>query len=276
MKTILVIADHSPEAEHAAAFAMMIAQAVHANILIADTITTNRVNSGEPVLALGTGELGEATRFSLGALLRDMTDPVGAHIPEITKLNVSDYPVDELIAMINRKEIWLMVEGMPDALSKAAGGLKLNIQSVLNRVRCPLLLIPQSWELKKPERIVYLADLRYCRQFVLKYLGTVAAPFDAGISIAHLSAKGLTDIVDSYATEIFQKDILPHAHYEKMTLNNTRERDLHRAVDIMINSMHNDLMVLVNHRYHFEQLIGMNIGEVLPADITIPVLIFPL
>jgi hypothetical protein len=276
MKTILVIDDHSPEAEHAAAFALVIAQAVYADVLIADTVPARRVNSGEPVLAGRAGEPDEMIPFSRGAQLLDRADPSGAYLPEITELNISDYAIDDLIALINRKEIWMLTVGMPDALPAAAHGLKPDMQSVLNRVRCPLLLIPQNWELKKPQRVVYVADLRYCRQNVLTYLSALAASFDAGISIAHLPAKGLTDIVDSYATEIFQKNIVPHAHYEKVTLNNTRERDLHRAVDVMINGLHNDLLVFVNHRYHFEEIIGRRIGEVLPAEITIPVLIFPL
>jgi hypothetical protein len=276
MKTILIIADQSPEAEHAVAFALIIAQAVHADVLIADTVLSNRISSNAPVMAGRDNEPAQEAHCFTSEQLKTMIDPEEAYIPTIREVDISDYHITDLIAMVNKSEIWLLVEGMPDTLDKADGDLKLNIQSVLNRVRCPLLLIPQSWKLKKPERIVYLADLRYCRRFVLKFLSALAAPFDAGISIAHLSAKGLTDIVDSYAASIFQNDVLPQAHYEKMTLNNTRERNIHKAVDLMINVMKNDLMVLVNHRYHFEELIGRHIGDVLPADITIPVLIFPL
>ncbi|MES2108312.1 MAG: hypothetical protein V4577_06185 [Bacteroidota bacterium] len=276
MRTVFVITDHSPEADHAATFALMIAQAVHADLLIADTVKAKRITIGEPVLAGAGAESAEEPYLSPSESLRQRIDPDAAYLPEISELDISDLPLDDLIALIIRRDIWLMVEGMPDTLSKASSGIRLNIQSVLNRVRCPLMLIPKSWGLKRPERIVYLADLRYCRQFVLKFLGLLAAPFDAGISVAHLSAKGLTDIADSYAEEIFRKDIHPHAHYEKIMLSNTRERDLHLAVDVLINGLHNDLMVLVNHRYHFEELIGRRIGDVLPADITIPILIFPL
>ena len=277
MKTILIIADQSPESEHAAAFALMIAQAGHADVLIAGIVKSNSISSAGSVIAAGQGsEPPEETQFYVRERLQTTIDPAGAYIPLITEMDVSDYQLADLIAMVNLNHIWLMVGGMPDSLSRDAEDLKLNIQSVLNRVGCPLLLVPQSWVLKIPERIVYLADLRYCRQLVLKFLGELAAPFGAGISIAHLSAKGLTDIVDSYATTIFQNDILPYAHYDKMNLNNIKERDLHKALDVIINGMHTDLMVLVNHRYHFEELIGMYIGDVLPADITIPVLIFPI
>lgn len=276
MKTILIITDQTPEAEHAAAFALMIAQTVHADVLIADTVRSHMANSQEAVLACGEQDAATEQGYSESERLSLLVNPQGSYIPVIREMDVSDYQPAELIAMINREGIWLLVEGMPHTLARAAANLRLDIQSVLNRVRCPLLLVPQSWVLKKPERVVYLADLRYCRQFVLKFLAVLAAPFDARISITHLSAKGLTDIVEHYAAEIFQKEIVPHTPYKKITLNNTSERDLHRAVDVLINGMHHDLMVLVNHRYHFEELIGRSIGDVLPADITIPVLVFPL
>lgn len=113
MKTILVIDDHSPEARHAAAFALVIAQAVYADVLIADTVAANRVNSGEPVLAGRAGEPDETMPFSRGTQLLDRVDPAGAYLPEITELNISDYAIDELIAMINRNEIWMLAAGMP-------------------------------------------------------------------------------------------------------------------------------------------------------------------
>jgi len=44
---------------------------------------------------------------------------------------------------------------------------------------------------------------------------------------------------------------------------------------VMINGMHNDVLVMVNHRFHFEEIIGRYITEELPENITIPLLIFP-
>jgi hypothetical protein len=276
MKTILLITDHSPEAENAAMSALMIAQAVGANIVVADTVKNKQVTTKGFVTAGGLTEPGEDLPMDMVTQLREKVSAAGGYIPEITQIDISGLTINDLIIFINHKKIWLLVEGMTNKPGCLLPDLKLNVQSVLDRVGCPLLLIPQSWQVKNFERLVYLADLRYCRQFVLKFIGMLAAGFDACISIAHLSAKGLVDIVDNYATEIFQTSVIPHTHHGKISLNNILERDLHKAADVLINGMHNDLMVLVNHRYHFEELIGRRIGEALPADITIPVLIFPL
>jgi len=276
MKTILVITDHTPEAKHAAVFALMVAQIVGADILIADTIKVMELNKDQPVFAGAATEQPEEKMLNTKEQLELIINPDGPYHPVISEIDISDYETADLIALINRNDIWLLVVGMPNLLPCRAGNLSVNIQSVLNRVHCPLLLIPQGWKLKHLERIVYIADLRYCRLPVLKYLAKLAAPFDAGISIAHLSAKNMVHIVGSYADAIFQNEIMPHIHYDKISLNNTRERDVNRAVDVLINGMHNDLIVLVNHRYHFEEIIGRYIADALPPEITVPVLIFPM
>ena len=276
MKTILVITDNTPEAKHAAVFALMVAQIVGADILIADTIKVMELNKDQPVFAGPAIEQPEEKMLNAKEQLELIVNPDGPYHPVISEIDISDYETADLIALINRNDIWLLAVGMPNLLPGPGGNLSVNIQSVLNRVHCPLLLIPQGWKLKLLERVVYIADLRYCRLPVLKYLAKLAAPFDAGISIAHLSAKNMVHIVGSYADAIFQNEIMPQIHYDKISLNNTRERDVNRAVDVLINGMHNDLIVLVNHRYHFEEIIGRYINDALPPEITVPVLIFPM
>jgi hypothetical protein len=275
MKTILVISDHTPEAEHAAAFALMLAQSIRANILLADTINVAQLSKEEPVLAMAGETQTEDKPKSLKDRLESQMNHNLGYVPVIEEIDISEFDATKLAETINKNQISLLVKGMPDTL-QTTGNVKLNIQAVLNKVLCPLLLIPKGWSLKNLERIVYIADLRYCRLHVLKYLGKLALPNDASISIAHLSAKGLTDIIDTYARSIFNDEIVPLVRYDNLSLNNIREKNLDKAVDVIINGMHTDLMAMVNHRFHFEKILGEQIGQVLPPEITIPVLIFPI
>jgi hypothetical protein len=276
MKTILVISDHTPEAEHAAAFALMLAQSIQANILVADTIKAAQRHKEEPVMAMAGATQTEDKPKGIKDVLKLQINHNLSYVPVIGEIDISEFDSVKLAETINKNQIFLVIEGKPDILPQTAGNLKFNIQSVLNKVLCPLLLIPKSWALKNFERIVYIADLRYCRLHVLKYLAKLALPNGAGISIAHLSAKGLTDIMDTYAGSIFNDEIVPLIHYGNLSLNNIKEKDLNKAVDVIINGMHTDLVVMVNHRFHFEKILGGRIGQVLPPEITIPVLIFPL
>jgi hypothetical protein len=168
-----------------------------------------------------------------------------------------------------------MVAGAHELSDDHTQDVHINIQSVLNHVRCPLLLVPEKSQVKGFEQIVYIADLRYCRTQIVRYLAELALPYQANILIDHLSAKGLPDIEEQYALKVFDDEIAAKVDYKRLLFNNIRERDLIRAVDVMINGMHADLLVVVNHRYHFEEILGGYITHELPVHITIPLLIFP-
>ena len=80
---------------------------------------------------------------------------------------------------------------------------------------------------------------------------------------------------ESYALEVFNAEIAAKVNYDQMLFNNIKERDLGKAVDIMISGMHSDLIAMVNHRFHFEEILGRYVTHALPSNITVPLLIFP-
>ena len=152
---------------------------------------------------------------------------------------------------------------------------EINMNSILNRVQCPLMLVPESWPVKHVERIAYMADLRYCRVRIVRFLEELAGASGADLSIAHLSAKGLPHMAEEYALTVFSEEVFNNARYERLFFNNIRERDVPTAVDVIINGLHTDLLAVVNHRFHFEEIMGMYITNKLPLYITVPLLIFP-
>jgi hypothetical protein len=65
------------------------------------------------------------------------------------------------------------------------------------------------------------------------------------------------------------------ASSEHFYFNNIRERNIGKAVDVLVNDMNTDLLVLTNHRYHFDELLGSVNELTLPGYIQIPIMIFP-
>ncbi len=194
--------------------------------------------------------------------------------PGIEDVDISKMNEHEVIELVNRNNIWMMVKGMADAVP-VASKKSLNIHTVLNRVLCPLLLIPAQWQIKDIERLAYMADLRYCRVQVVRFLAMLARPWHAALSIAHRSANGLPDMAEKYALTVFSEEVSQNVNYDNLFFNNIREKDLSKVVDVMINTMHNDILVMVNHRFHFEEIVGRYITDTLPPQITVPLLIFP-
>ncbi len=265
MKTILVINDNSPEAEHAARFALNIAWQMQASVLLANTINVKQTAEKVPA-----GGQAETQRPGRNAAADDMSGGPG---PEVGHLDISTMDEAQIAQVINSRDILMVIKGEPHEMPGIAR--KPDMNSLLNKIRCPVLLVPEHWQIKKVDRVVYIADLRFCRYHVIKFLAAMAQACDAGLSVAHLSAKGIPDMEEHYANSVFKKEVYDRLDYKQVFFNNIREKDLKKAVDVIINGMHNDILAMVNHRFHFEEILGRYLTDILPGNITVPVLIFP-
>jgi hypothetical protein len=270
MKTILVINDHSQAAHHAVACAFHIAQSQHAHIILAN-ISAIPIPEQYMVMAGNSKQMN--VQFHQGPNVKphphQISDQSINFTPEISELDIVGWEATQLAGFINQTAVWMIIKGKPAADSDLA------IHSVLNKVGCPLLLVPETWPIKKFERMVYIADLRYCRLQVMRYLAEMARSLGSTLSVAHFSLAGLTNIVDNYAQILFDGEIRRQVDYGQLVFNNIKERNLNTAVDIIVHEMRNDLLVMVNHQFHFEEIMGSNLPRQLPPVITVPVLIFP-
>ena len=276
MRTILIINDNSSEAKHAADFAFVIAQNVQANIMLMNTSEVTR-KIIEKVPAGNISKTDIEVQFISGLLhhLKSLSSGQTSFKPEIQELDISNKTESEVIELINRNHIWMMVKGMPDIMPASSAKRSINIHNVLNRVLCPLLLVPEQWQLKDIERLVYVADLRYCRIQIVRHVAELAKPWRAALSIAHMSAKGLPDMAEKYALTVFSEEVSQKVNYDELFFNNIKERNLAKVVYVLINGMHNDILVMVNHRFHFEEIVGRYITDTLPLHITVPLIVFP-
>jgi len=275
MRTIIIFNDNSPEAENAAEFALDIAQKVRADLLVLNLckLTENKLVQKQ------TATKGYSS---------DIDYPEAGFIDHLYSLNISDdfkpvigsvdaseFTVKDISTLLISKNIWLMVKGIQTVHITHDTLTNIDIQAVLNRVACPLLIVPDKYKERNFKNIAYTMDMRYCRIYVVKFLAEFAKAFQAKLAIEHLSAKGLPPLEDNYAASLFDSLIADKLKYEKLYFNNIKERDLNVAIDLMVNSLHADLLVLVNHRFHFEEIFGQGIKDILPDQISVPVMIFP-
>lgn len=274
MKTILVINDNSPGVINAAKFAFFIAQELHADIMLANTFKLNN-SFAEKAIAGNTGSRqNNPVMTDLSEYLSSLNDRPNDFEPTIAELDTSAMDEKQLAQIINQRNIWMIAKGSVEPPS--SGALSgLNFNTILTQVTCPLLLIPQTWSLKNIERLVYIADLRYCRLQIVRYLAELAKLWYADLSVTHLSKEGLTHMDENFAKKVFDDQVRRNINYDQLFFNNTRERDLPTAVDVLINGMHNDLLVMTQNRFHCKEIMGPYVTGSLPSYITVPLLIFP-
>ncbi|HTD97950.1 MAG TPA: hypothetical protein VK668_01635 [Mucilaginibacter sp.] len=184
------------------------------------------------------------------------------------------YDPNNVLPVTKRFDVGVIIKGISgtgnDLLQIETEALRCSTKS-----GCPILFIPEKVTYKAFEKIVYATDLRFCRHEVVTFLTQLAKPLNASILIANISALGLPYMEDNYARSVFENEVLNPIHYENIYFSNIRERDIPKALDVLINGMNNDLLVLVNNKYHFKELLGHDTPYNVPENIHIPLLIFP-
>jgi hypothetical protein len=103
----------------------------------------------------------------------------------------------------------------------------------------------------------------------------MAQIINASVLIANISEKGLPYMEENYAKSVFEDAVLNPMNRDCIYFNNVKERNIPKALDILVNDMKNDLLVMVNNKFHFNEIMGHDSPYVIPENIRIPLLIFP-
>lgn len=273
MQKILFLADGSKATENAGRIALHIAQKMNADLLVG---ALNKTLTYSKQLIVGGDQLIEEDQTSLVTMDEALVpEPnISEFQTKVDYIDLSDFDVSKVVQLVIQQDIGLLIKGIK-ASDDGKIAQELNIHSVLNRVACPLLLVPDNWERTNFERIVYMADLRYCKFHVLKYLALLGHSYKADLLVAHISEKGIPDMDKAYAREFFDEVIRTNIPYNRLFFDHIKEQNLLRATDILIHGMNTDLLVLLNHHFHFEEIIGRYISHIMPEHVSIPLLVFP-
>jgi nucleotide-binding universal stress UspA family protein len=273
MRTILVFNDGSAEAANAEEFASAIARKVKADLLVLNFVKEGKMKSSKSLV-------GTVVHADSGANFHEISHETPDDLNDDFKpvrwdVDASNYSEKDVAELVIRKDIWLIIKGVETQVTHELL-CHVDTQSVINHVGCPLLLIPDNYKKRNFENIAYAVDMRYCRRNVLKFLTEFARNFEANLILEHLSAKGLVPLDDKYAMSLFEKEVAGLANTDRVYFNNIRERNMNVAIGIIINDLQADLLALVNHRFHFEEIFGRVIKPCMPENIPVPVMVFPL
>jgi Universal stress protein family len=155
MKTILIINDHTPQAAHAAEFALVLAQRMRANIILA--------SSSDPRL--------DSENYEWAGSSHDETIAEPIHTPLMKKLLrrkklhpgfsplIQEVELDDdregIFLLASRNDICMVVKGMDEFVPQALLNVKLAINTLPDKLQVPLLLVPSSWSENEFTRLVF-------------------------------------------------------------------------------------------------------------------------
>jgi len=167
MKTILVLTDFSKKSEHAANFALHLAEHLKSDLCLYNTFTPPDINVTSRLLNLQTKEnIEHETKKRLAALADDLirqseeNDLLLVH-PRVSYLcmegDVSDLG-NEIGRIVSEKNIGMIVMGAKgeECLSNFIPGTET--YSVIMNATCPVLFIPEEAKIDKIDRLAIITD----------------------------------------------------------------------------------------------------------------------
>ena len=278
MKNILIISKNPQDTERSTELALLLAGTTNVKLYFWNTTVTQTHSYAAEMSIAGSGKILPGQPISKHRWIEQLQRKF--HLQTGLKTLVGfieniHFVSDNIAAIVRKFNIGLLIKGVPENTGPELPVIESDVLSCSAKSGCPVLLVPEQFPYKAFEKIVYATDLRYCRQGIIRFLSKLAINFKASVLIANIAAKGLPFMEHNYALDVFKDTIARPASHDHFDFNNIRERDIPKAIDILANDMNTDLLALVNHRYHFNELFGAAIPYRLPAYIRIPVLLFP-
>ncbi|MGN6638949.1 MAG: universal stress protein [Mucilaginibacter sp.] len=276
MKNFLLFNDFSSEAEHAAELALLLAGKTNVNLYVWNTIEYTTVPMVELAVAgtnEGTMELKPDKNSWIEKLESRLNWETGLR-PTVHFIEGVDYLTDNVLSVTKKYDIGMLIRGT-NGDEGFSGYIEASILRSATKSGCPVLVIPHDFPYKAFEKIVYATDLRFCRNEVVAFLTQMAKELDSSVLVANISEKGLPLMAESYADAVFEDAVVNRNNSDCIYFSNVKERNVPKALDILVNGMNNDLLVLVNNKFHFNELVGHESPYAIPENIRVPLLIFP-
>ena len=269
MKTLLVLNDYTPEAEHALAYSIMLASGLHTRILVWNLreqpqherqfVKANTKNADiEPSI-----KWLEKVKLSIG---NDQDYEPSIHF--LTEMETLTKGLHELVISNN---VDLVIRGISSKTENKGPGINV----ILKKTHCPLMLISEETPLTVPENIFYLTDLRFCRREVVSFAKKISDEFNSHITIAHCSDPDLPNLNEKYASILFKDTVAQNNKQHNISFTYVKDRDFKRVTDVLINTLHARLLLLESKSAHFKALTSKNRHMLEFAELTVPVVIFP-
>ena len=247
MKTILVLTDLSPKAEHVAVQAVKLAEIMGADILlshssmIAEEAVSAQANYW-PVDSFRSLEDDIKKRLTVlsGTLGKGLTGR--PFLPKIqTHYQIGDF-ANRLRSLSGGQSPFLIIMGMRNDTHVSGSPLESEAWVALTSAGLPILFIPQSWHFKKIEHVTWANDLRQINESNKLFLKTFISLFGAELTMVHVCASPCSRKVE------LEGQLKHFAHGLPASVNRILEgKDLGSTLRQYITHEHVELLVMVHH-----------------------------
>lgn len=282
MKTILVLTDLSSLAENAAVYAAKFARDIEANLVLFnayDASETGNISAQGVIWSTDFAELQKQSEDNLKALKSKLevvlaNESSSAFQPKITTYCEFGLLAELVEEIILKKSIGLIVMGGQHINNFSRLFLGSDTHDLLDKVICPVLIIPEGTSYHRLEKITYATDLRSSDKPLISSVAALGRIFSADITVTHID----TDPKQDHQAKIqnLADEIRQHVGYNRMSFNLVNGKNITQVLTAVSDADHTDILVLMHKKYHFpENIFHTSISKTMAKNCPIPLLIYP-
>ena len=251
MKTILVPTDFSKNSIHAAEYAAMLANQMHANIVFLNTFNVPMATEYEYTynienyLVVGK-ENGET---NLKEFTRNFINKTNFDPDRTAQIVEYGFVADKIVDIASTIKADFIVMGTKGASNMIDRWFGTTAQTVIKTAKCPVWIIPNRTHIHFPKKILYAADFQEDEIVATHKVLGMAKPLEADCKVVHIH-----DYFEENTAKIIQRKInnLQYAFDEEnVSFKNVNYVDIIQGLENYIHSYKPDVLALAVHEKSF-------------------------
>lgn len=275
MKKIVVLTDFSKLSKVAVSYAIGLAKAIEARIILISVI-----NAGSSPKTLSNWKKLEeqminGAKADADLLLSEVRTEAGTI--EISYDSVLGFPLADVIdKFVAKNKVDFIVMGTKGATGLRKALIGSNAAAVINKSSIPVLVVPGKAQFKNIKKIVYASDIQNLPDEI-KAVAQFARFFDASINVLHVvqghSKIDMEELERNMARISKEERLIQTAKYPKIQFHVLNSKNISDAVDKFVTEQKADLLAMFTHRLDFyEKLFDKSITRQLAFHSKVPML----
>ncbi|WP_316753011.1 universal stress protein [Pedobacter gandavensis] len=262
MKTILIPTDFSGPAQNAAYYALHLAKALEANLILCHAFTITQL--GWPLYEYSTMKESTIKQLVLFA------DQLKTHFLNDPDTKSAPPPV---ISCVN--EVGTVSDLIPKLIRDHAENMIVS-HHLINDMQVPILLIPAETKFSSIKRIAFATDFNNKHIEVIRALTGLAFRYDADLVITNVKDEWVNEEEHHQKEHLFLDKLIAEINYPKFYMRHITDVDIDEGLQLLSYEYKIDMVVMVHEKMSMlDRLLVGSHTRSLAKHIKIPLLIIP-
>ncbi|MDO1446718.1 universal stress protein [Rhodocytophaga aerolata] len=274
MKTILVPTDFSKHAANALAYAASLAEGLEAKIWLLHTYHVPAAYTEIPAAVQIEHDIEVDAEKELKQLIANLKRTRGS-LFNIEYINKEGFLIDTLPELVKEKAVDLIVMGTQGASGLEQVLLGSYTADVVEKVDCPVLVIPAYAPFHKPEKIMYATDFQFNDFTCINQVADLAKAFDAEIEITHISIHEKNKEQEEDLMDWFMEIAESNIAYSKLSYRTFTGENVLEKLNATVTESGIELLCMSTvRRTFFEKIFNSSLTKKMVYQTQIPLLVF--